>query len=802
MSFRCASATLEQLEWPRLLRHLAAEAATERGAAACLADRFQPDALAMSERLVETSEARGLLDAGEPLPFAGVSDLRPVLAALGRGSAPSPADLARVLDCARASRRMRGFLLERAERAPRLAGLAETLGDLHPLERRLERALDPSGGLRDDASPALADARREVRRLRSEVERRMARYLKDPQVVPHLQDHYSTFREERPVLPVRAEARRHVPGILHDVSSSGTTVFIEPEEVVELSNRLRLAEREEERESERLLRALGAAVAAERLELEAQGGTLEKLDVALASGRLSRRLDAAEPLLDAEAPIALAGLRHPLLLLDGGLDPADVVANDVRLPEGARALVISGPNAGGKTVLAKALGLAALSARAGLHVPCEPGSRLPPFDAVFADIGDAQDLRAGLSTFSARMSNLGHIVGAANSATLVIVDEVGEGTEPGEGAALAQALLEALVGRGAHVVATTHFNRLKELAGADERFCNASAAFDVDTLLPTYRVHLGVPGSSGATFVAERMGVAPAVVERARALLDREDRRLEALTRGLSELRQELEGERRLVDEVRRQTEGVRAEYEARLATLRSAREQALAAMKADLETAYRSAKREIGDVVRALQRGGAAAGPAANRAQRRLGEIRRRTEQVEGAHADVLPREPEPALDWGALAPGARLRLRGVRGEAVLVELPDRRGRVAVRVGGARMTVAAARVSGVASGEPPAVPPSASPAVEVERSADAAPGLECDLRGLRVDEALDRAQGHLDRLLGGGQRRIRFIHGHGTGALRSAVRAWLRERPEVADFEPGSPAEGGNGVTVVTLVH
>jgi DNA mismatch repair protein MutS2 len=532
--------------------------------------------------------------------------------------------------------------------------------------------------------------------------------------------------------------------------------------------------------------------------LEATGATLETLDVIAARARLSLRVDGSEPEVRPDAPLRLLGLRHPLLLLEGALPADAVVPNDVALPEGSRGLVISGPNAGGKTVIAKAVGLAALAVRAGLHLPCAPGSALPLFDSVAADIGDEQDLRSGLSTFSARMSNLAEIVRGAGAHALVVLDELGDGTEPGEGAALAQAVLETLVDRGALVVATTHFNRLKELAGEDPRFANASAEFERDTLLPTYRIRLGVPGSSGATWVAERMGLGAGVVERARNLLDREDRSLEALTRSLSELRQELEAERRLVTQIREETEDRRAELEARLESLRGARERALAAMKSELETAYRSAREEIASVVRDLQRGRRPAGAAANRAQRSLRRIREGTEEAEQAH-----RPPPPApIDWSGVEPGSRVRVRGLSGEAVLLAPPDPRGRVAVRLGGARLSIEIQRVEEIA-GPAPRPPETARRNVEVSRAAGAERAdSSCDLRGLRVDEALDRADAHLHGLLGTGARSVTFIHGHGTGALRDAIREWLRHLPEVSGFGPGAADQGGNGVTFATLTH
>lgn len=798
MAFRCDAATLERLEWPRLARCLAAQAATERAANAIIAEDgrtlFAETRAGALAWLAETGEMRGLLDAEEVPPFGGVADLRALLDEAGRGSVLNAKQLATVLSTLEASGRIAAFFAGRAGRAPRLADLAATLPGFAPLVRELRSVITPEGEVRDDASTELRKARRQARTLESEIETRMAKLLRDPALHPHLQDHFVTTREGRPVLPIRADVRGRVKGIVHDVSSSGTTVFIEPNDVVELGNRLRMAQLAVIRELERLLRESTGAVATERAGIEAAGATLVWLDCALARGRLSQRVRGSAP--EVETRIALRQLRHPLLILEAGLGPDEVIPNDVVLPPEVRGLVISGPNAGGKTVIAKALGLAALSLRAGLHLACEEDSVMPLVDGVHADIGDEQDLRSGLSTFSARMSNLARVLGEVAETSLVILDEVGEGTEPGEGAALAQAMLEGLVERGATVVATTHFNRLKELAGSDPRFANASAEFDAETLMPTYRVQVGAPGSSGATWVAERMGVDAAVVDRARSLLDSEDRKLEALTRSLSELRQELEAERAQAMRVREESESAREAYQARLAGLRVAREQALGAMKSELESAFREAREEIASVIRDLQRG--SGGRVANRAQQRLEAARDKTERVERAHAEPASQQQ---IDWTSVEPGARLQVEGIPGEPVYVEGPDRHGRVVVRGGAARATVAAERVRRVLGELPKPARRAPTIAAVVERPVHEA-GSECDLRGLRVDEALDRADAHLQRLLGSGVRKVHFIHGHGTGALRSAIRVWLRDLDCVEQFEAAPRNLGGDGVTVAVLTH
>jgi DNA mismatch repair protein MutS2 len=811
VSFRCDPAALERLEWGALAEGLAALASTARGAQACRAARFASSPEHAAALLAQTSEARALVDAGAEPPFGGVADVRALLLEVGRGRVLGARELKQLLDTLEAAGRLRAFFEARSasqaasrtpEGAARLGAVARELPDLAPLGQVLTRLLTPEGELRDDASPALARARKAVRRLSADIERLMARLLRDPDIQPHLQDAFVTTREGRPVLPVRAADRARVRGIVHDVSASGTTVFIEPELAIDLGNQLRLAQTEAEREVERVLREASARVAAHADPLEQMGDRLEEIDAAFARGRLSLRLDACAPALCAEPTLELRQLRHPLLLLEAGLSADQVVPNDIALPAGARCLVISGPNAGGKTVAAKAVGLAALALRAGLHVPCAEGSRISLPDAVFAELGDEQDLRAGLSTFSARLRNLKQILEAVDGRSLVIADEVGDGTEPGEGAALAQAMLEALVARGALVIATTHFNRLKELAGADARFANASAEFDPRTLAPTYRVHLGAPGSSGALYAARRMGVETAVIERAEQLLDGEDRKLEALTRSLSELRQQLEVERQSAQLTRERSEAARAAYEARLETLRRGREAALQAMNADLESAFAAARGEIAAVMRSVQAGsdepprGREAGRAANRARARLDQLRERTRELARPLA-AAPAAPT-AVTASLLERGARVQLSGVGGEAVVLEPPDPRGRVGVRVGSVRSVVPLERIARVL-GPAPATAPRAH--VDVERApSEAAARSRCDLRGLRVDEALDRADAHLQAHLGRGPASLLFVHGHGTGALRDAIRSWLRAARGVSAIRAGEPGEGGNGVTIAEL--
>ncbi len=800
MSFRVSAKALQRLEWPQLVERLRDHAATPRGRARCAppgdddasvdpGGLFQADLESARARLAETSEARALLEAGEVPPLGGASDLEPALRRLARGGALGATellDLAATLGVVHATGR---HLTRRAEACPRLAALAARLGDHRELEDDVCAALDAEGAVRDGASPVLAAARADSRRLAGELQRRLSELLHEPAIADCLSDRFVTMRNDRYVLPVRADARGRVHGIVHDASASGTTLFVEPDAVVDLNNRMKQAELEVERETARVLRELSTRAASALPRIEASLDALAEIDLACARGHLSHETAGVEPRVELDGVWWLPQLRHPLL------PPESVVPNDLRLGESFRALVLSGPNAGGKTVAMKALALAALSVRAGLHVCASPGARVDLVEALLVDIGDEQDLRESLSTFSAHMANLARIVECATDRTLVVVDEIGAGTDPGEGAALGQAVLETLAEAGARVVATTHFNLLKEMAAVDPRFANACVEFDPETLAPTYRLRLGVAGGSSAAAVAARMGLRSDVLARANALLEREDRRLDRLLAELSSSRAALDTERREAERLRAESESAREEYRAKLLELQARRDKLFRTMRDDLERSFRDAHEEVSGVIRELQRRGTARDAA--QARMRLEALEQEAKTAVAALVPAVPEEPLPPVDWRHVRPGDPVRVRG-GSTGLVLSLPDRRGRVELQVGGARLVLPAERL---AAAEPrPSAPrpaarislePAAAPAAELER---------CDLRGLRVEEALRRVDELLDRALGAGRTQVTFVHGLGSGALRDAIRRHLRECSFVSGFEPGPAEAGGDGLTVARL--
>jgi len=805
--FTVTQKTLERLEWPQILGRLCALTRTPLGRSPLesAADGSIPTALfedtpeGVRERLTETSEARAILAAGDAPPLGGVVDLGETLRRARKGGALAPREL---LDLATSLAALGGterFLRTRAVQAPRLAGRASTLSDHRDLEGEIEACIEPSGEVRDEASSALADARRQTRRLGAEIQERLDRILHDANTLTHLSDRYFTVRNDRYVLPVRADARARVRGIVHDASGSGTTLFIEPEALVDLNNRHKQAELQIEREVVRVLRHLSALAATEADSIEAELDTLASIDLAFARAALAEQMRAAPPEVGDDGVVWLPLLRHPEIPFDRS------VPNDVRLGESFHLMVVSGPNAGGKTVVMKAVALAALSVRAGLHVAAAEGARVDLFDAILADIGDEQSIGENLSTFSAHMANLARIVEAASPRSLVVLDEIGMGTDPGEGAALAQAILEALADTGARVVTTTHYGLLKEMADVDPRFANACVEFDPETLAPTFCLRMGIAGTSSATAVAARMGLRREIVERAHRFLEREDRQLDRMLVELAASRAALESEQREATRLREESETVRSEYGRKLAALQERRDNLYRSMREDLDRSFRDAHGQIAAVIRDLQHGGTARDAARAREQiQNLEERARIADEESGVGAET--EEALDPVDWSTAKPGDAVRVAG-GGTGVLRALPDRRGRVVVGIGSARIQVPLERV-GRATRSGVSEPSARAPSVRVvpdetgdaEQSEAATSSDRCDLRGLRVDDALDRLLYALDRAASAGRGKLVVIHGLGTGALRQAVRAHLAESPYVTRFAPAPPDEGGDGATIAVL--
>lgn len=797
--------TQADLGWQALVEQLVSRSHTNRGAALAAAIAPLPSPEDAAVRQEEISEARRLQDSGEALSFGGVCDVRPALDRSAKGGVLDPDDLCDIASTLVAAVRLRRHILTRSDELPRLSVHAIQIAELPEVTGPISDAFDEHRKLRDSASPALGGLRQRVAHLLGELGRRTDSLLNEPHIAPHLMDSFVTQREERYVVPVRADARTRVKGIVHGTSSSGATVFVEPEEIIELNNRLKLAQLEVGEEERRILAELSHAVERAAPRIASALELLAHLDLVDAGARLASDLR-AQPVTISNAGVDLRNGRHPLMLLSG----TQVVPNDVVLPTGGT-LIISGPNAGGKTVALKLTGLCVMMTRAGLHLPVQEGSSIPWFDEVMTDVGDDQSLEKNLSTFSAHIHNLRRFLERAGPRTLILLDEIAVGTDPEQGASLAQAMLEALAKAGATVLVTTHYDRLKALGQAGPPFHNASVGYDLERLAPTYRLHLGIPGASSALSVAARLGLPPRIVERARTLLGPGQGGLDALLQSLG-------GERERADLLRREAEERRAEAQRQVEQAAELRRQAQVALTRARQQAHdeaidalRAARREILDARAELkaqaQRVRQQGGEAILDEQQQLQQLQRRVDALSQQVAAQAPSRPGPsghAPKSEELVVGARVYVPRLGGIGTVTS-DVARDKVVVQVGALRMNVEVSELLlPDASGRVELRPGhSVLPPIAISVAAPVpprTPDATLDLRGERANIAIARAEKFLDDALRDSRPAIFVLHGHGTGVLRQAIRSHFLTFPGVRRMRPAEPSDGGDGVTVLEL--
>lgn len=786
---------LETIEFAAVLDRVAAHATGMLGARRVRARRPTGDIGWIREELAMVAEAAGVFRRGDAMLAEAVPDIAAGLARLRiEGSVLDPRELAEIRQTLSAARRVVDDLRRLVEQAPRAAAL---IAELPPkaIERRLEQSVDDDGNLLDGASPSLAAARRNVQIARQRLLRRLDTILRGLDNSSSTGDGSVTVRNGRYVIPVRRDSRSRPGGIIHDESGSMGTLFIEPSEAVESGNALREAEVEEERETLRVLRELSDLLRPEMPRLRAAFELCIAVDDLVARARYAVACGAECPTVEpAPAALTIVNGRHPLLL--DGEEP--VVPFDLQLGDGQRTLLVSGPNTGGKTVLLKAVALAAALAQSGVIPPVGAGSTLPVFTRFFADIGDRQSIAASLSTFSAHVRMLGRILADADDATLVLLDEIGSGTDPAEGAALAASVLVSLTTRGAVTLATTHLGSLKNLATGVPGIVNASLQFDAATLTPTYRFLKGVPGRSYGLAIARRLGLPAAVVADAEARVPDAERNLDALLaavearqRELTTRTAELEARAIEADSLAARLEAEHREQDARDADLRRREKEAERRGREQARAFLLDARQRVEDALGAAR---TAADDAAARDARRLveegirleGEALSETAEVGGAVA--LPGE--------SVAPGQRVRVATGSTGDVLEVRGD--GRLVVRVGGMRMVVDAVSVTPVAA--PPKNQSSVPAAVEPPPGAAAAP-MQIDLRGLTGDEAESATLAALDAAVLAEYPYLRIIHGMGTGVVRERVRRVLSADRRVRAFDFAPRNQGGTGVTIAELV-
>ncbi len=795
----------ELLEYPLIRARLAAYAAFEPSRR--LAERLEPatDRIIVTRRLDETDEARWLLSEKPNVGIGGARDLTPVLARASRGGRLDPSELWAVVETLIAAGRLVDGLRE-VDR-PLLHTLYRSIDPVPALRSRLEASVDPAGEVLDTASPALGGLRRAVRIAHERLRNRLEALVRS-EVASALQEPIITLRNGRYVVPVKADARSRVKGIVHDQSGSGQTIFVEPLIAVEMSNAWREAELAAQAEEERVLDELSAHVAANAEALEADLDALARFDLWMCRARLAEELDAVRPTLAKEQRVSLLSARHP------GLE-GEVVPIDVHLGDGYTALVITGPNTGGKTVALRTVGLLALMFQAGLHLPVAPGSVMPIFDDVLADIGDEQSVAQSLSTFSGHLRTITRIVEIADEGTLVLLDELGAGTDPTEGSALAQSLLDHFIRTGSLVVATTHYAELKTYAHNEERARNASVDFDLATLRPTYHLSIGLPGTSQAFAIAERLGLPSALVEDARSRLSEAQQEFETTLASIRESQVDIAAAEARAADAESKMQAALAEAEDERRRARAERRTAAQEARRQGEIALAAIEAEIAEMRGSLQR--------ETLTEARLDQAMARID----ARLGVMP----GTEDTGTTRGPARHRWQvGDRATAAsgwsgtVTALDEGRGRATLDVNGLRVDVKLDELDRVGGrggdgggtpgqpksgrrgdfGEPPrttfATGAAQAKATSAGRRRARAVASSLDLRGARVEEALHLLDQYLDDAVHAGTGRVTVIHGHGSGAMRNAVREMLSGHPLVREWRPGEQGEGGDGATLVSL--
>ncbi len=796
--------SLALLEFPAIRARLAAHAQFDPSRRLASALEPSADPVLVARWLDETDQARSFLADRPGAGIGAAHDIGPAVERAARGGRLEPAQFLELAETLDAAARLGTVLAD--ERRPLLRALGRGIHPLPALRSTLARSFDPIGELLDTASPRLGGIRMAVRFAYDRLRRRLDS-LVGSELGSALQEPIVTLRNGRYVVPVRADARGRVKGIVHDASGSGQTLFVEPLVVVELGNAWREAQAAQQAEVERILDELSAYVAAHAPQLRETLESLASFDFWASKAILAGELDGVRAETTSRAEVILLSARHP------GLS-GRVIPIDIRLGDGYSALVVTGPNTGGKTVTLRTLGLLSAMHQAGLHVPAADGSRLPVFRDIFADIGDEQSIAQSLSTFSGHLRSIIRIISAAGPGTLVLLDELGAGTDPTEGSALAQALLDYFIRAGALVAATTHYAELKAYAQTASGARNASVEFDLETLSPTYRLTIGLPGSSQAFAIADRLGLPSAIVADARSRLSDAQRAFEATLASIRTTEGETGEalERARIAEARATTARAEAEEERRRA--RRERDEIVRAARGEAERLVASLRDELSESRQRLAREVVtepALDAALARAEEHLGRVAiPGPDAAEEAARQAVPHERR---SW---RPGERARSRsgGWEGRVAAIDKGGRRAtlesggmRISVDVDDLELSLGSGAAAGAGqgpdgSGRRPAPPPRVATtnveAIRLSRARSVASSL--DLRGARVEEALEALDRYLEDASLGGLPRVTIIHGMGTGALRDAVRSTSAAHPLVTGVRAGERGEGGDGATIVSL--
>lgn len=804
------------LEYPKVLEKVAREASFSASKTLVAELRPTPDLAEAQRRLAFTTEASRLIDLRNDAGIQGARDIRPYLERAAREGVLNPSELLEVQATVK-SMIFVAHLLEKLEETdfPLMHLLGGDIPQRPQIARRIEETISEEGTVLDTASPTLRKLRFDIRGANQRLQERLRTLVHD--FGPSLQEPIVTIRNDRYVIPVRAESKGAVRGIVHDQSASGATVFIEPMVVVEMNNKLRQLQIEEHQEIERILRALSLEVGNEAEMLKLGVELLAEFDLQLAKARYGRLTRCSAPHLNAEGRIDLRNARHPLLT-------GKVVPTNFHLGHEFFMVVITGPNTGGKTVALKTVGLLTLMAQAGLHIPVDEHSEVAVFEEVFADIGDEQSIEQSLSTFSSHLSRIIEILRLVDEdihrdapdihgrlaetliskqhrlRALILLDELGAGTDPSEGSALARAILSHLLERHITTVATTHYSELKAFAHEQPGVVNASVEFNVETLSPTYKLSIGLPGRSNALAIANRLGLEQSVIERGREFLGSAGVRMENLLEGLQSERKAAEDDRFNLSLERAEVEYQRKELEQARYKMEEERVRLINGARAQAQRELDDARRQLARVKVDVSR--------VNLTRERLSEDRQRVNSLEEKLAPlpeprkpVKKAEPQEEKAEGPLRIGDNVRVLSFGQNAELIGLSADHSEAEVKMGALRFRVGVDNIERLSKRQAESQERAQQPAIVLPRYEDRPDvAMQIDMRGWRVEDALAELESYLNDAALSGLAAVRIVHGKGTGALRQAVREQLAHHPLVKSYASAPPQEGGDGVTVVKI--
>jgi DNA mismatch repair protein MutS2 len=788
--------TYQVLEYHRLLTILSHYASCPLGQSNCLSLKPSNDATIIENELRLVSEFRLILKVKEFVSFSDLEDISPILKkADARGSCLEANELLCVSGLAEAGRQSKNFFVSNRVLCPGLYGLVRDTPHCSELVRSLKRAIFSRGGVRDSASPVLKKIRAKKIRVRSVLEKRLQSIKESSGLSGDGRDNLVTVREGRYVIALRIDQKSRIKGIVHDYSKTRATCFFEPVDVIQENNRMSELAQEEKAEEFRILMQLTGMVREFSRDLESVQALVTRLDGLYARARFAAALSCVSPEIEEGNGIELIGAKNPILLAlavrgrDEDEEGSVPVPVDILLDGEQNGLIISGPNRGGKTVTLKTLGLICLMAQSGIHVPVKEGSRLPVFQRIMADIGDDQDIQAGLSTFSAHAAHLKYLVEHSDNTSLVIIDEPGMGTDPDEGAALAMAVLDALCREGAFVAVSTHFNRLKTYGLLNPHAVNASVEFDSERKCPTFILKYGSPGISHALEIARDTGVPSDVVERARGYLDRDEVRLNRLIEKLNHLMVEAQREKSQAEEAKRKYLSAEIEIKDRLADLEKKKRDLIEEKKLEAEAAIRKAREELRQAINLLKKNGESS----------QGYVTERYAQVDRTLMEQFETEKIETLSTGLrqLHEGQKIYHTKLKQKGSVLSTDPSGGRALVMLGKVRVS---AEIQDLEVMKESRYPDPEVTVPSVSWDFDALIPKEINVIGYRVEDAIQLIDRTIDRALVDGELKLRIVHGFGTGRLREAIRAHLKGMSFVKNVCSGDPKFGGDAITFVEL--